>query len=235
MRRPQISVVIPVFNNAESLVELNRRLADHFNHNGLSFEVIVVNDASKDQSMEVIQNICELDGNVRPIFLTKNVGQHEAILKGLEIAQGEHIVVMDADLQDQPELIADMHQLVNGDDEAVFIIRKGIYQSKARMFTSFIMKSIVRVFTGLHHKAGSYFLIPRALLATIIELGQSCRYAYMSIAAGSCATHLKYIKAHREKSISQSGYTFTKRITAAHKAIYCAIYCRIELSRKSSK
>ena len=138
-------------------------------------------------------------------------------------------MVMDADLQDQPELIANMYELLSGDDEAVFIKRKGTYQSHARMFTSFVMKSIVRGFTGLNQKAGSYFLIPSALLPTVIRLGQNCPYTYISIIVSSCASHLRYIKAHRNKSIARSGYNFSKRIIAAFKAVYCALYCKLKL------
>jgi len=229
MINPSISVVIPVFNNEHSLSELTSRLSNHLNDNHLTFEVIYVNDASNDHSLELIKKLDHEYTGIKYIHLEDNLGQHPAIVKGLEMAKGEKIVVMDADLQDQPELITFMHNLCKDQKEAVFILRQGIYQSLGRMFTSFLIKTIVQFMSGLHYKAGSYCMLPRQLLGKVLWLAHNCPYPYISIIVGVSASKLRYIKGDRLKSVSRSGYSLFKRLKAAYQIIYCSIYCNRNL------
>ena len=100
-----ITVVIPVYNSEASLPELCRRLTEVLSAVGTSYEMIFVNDCSRDCSWEVISQLAVAVPGVRGINLMRNYGQHNALLCGIRAARGDLIVTMDDDLQHQPEEI----------------------------------------------------------------------------------------------------------------------------------
>ena len=101
----QISVVSPIYGCKACLPELYERLVASLSQISPSFEIILVNDACPENSWECIELLCERDSRVKGINLSRNFGQHYAISAGLDHARGEWVVVMDCDLQDQPEEI----------------------------------------------------------------------------------------------------------------------------------
>ncbi len=109
MFNPHISVVTPVYNCKECLLELYQRLKKTLEQITSDFEIIMVNDASPDNAWEVIRDIANQDNRVKGINLSRNFGQHYAITAGLDFAKGEWVVVMDCDLQDQPEEIEKLY------------------------------------------------------------------------------------------------------------------------------
>lgn len=100
-----ISFVVPVYRSAESLPELHRRLAAVFGPAPEDFEVIFVEDCGGDRSWDVIQQLAAQDARVRGLRMSRNYGQHNALLCGIRAAQGEVIVTLDDDLQHPPEEI----------------------------------------------------------------------------------------------------------------------------------
>jgi dolichol-phosphate mannosyltransferase len=104
-----LSVVVPVFNEREVLPELYRRLSVVLSRLGVSYELILVNDGSRDGSWDVMQSLALADARVKAIGLTRNFGHQPAIIAGLHAARGRAIVFMDADLQDPPELIPQLY------------------------------------------------------------------------------------------------------------------------------
>ena len=100
-----LSVVIPVFNNSATLDELVMRLSTTLNDTSVDWEVLLIDDGSKDDSWIKIESLSKLHQTCRGVRLTRNFGQHPAIRAGLERSRGECIVLMDADLEDKPEEI----------------------------------------------------------------------------------------------------------------------------------
>lgn len=100
-----ISVVIPVYGCQSSLEELCERLENMFTTLTSNYEIILINDASPDHAWETICKLSEENNNIKGINLSRNFGQHHAITAGLDYTQGDWVVVMDCDLQDQPEEI----------------------------------------------------------------------------------------------------------------------------------
>jgi undecaprenyl-phosphate 4-deoxy-4-formamido-L-arabinose transferase len=103
--RPALSVVIPVFNEAQSLGDLHRRLTRTLKTLGQSHEIIFVDDGSRDGSADVLRALHAQDRAVRVIRFNRNYGQHAAVTAGMERAQGDVVVTLDADLQNPPEEI----------------------------------------------------------------------------------------------------------------------------------
>ncbi|MBL1178320.1 glycosyltransferase family 2 protein [Pantanalinema sp. GBBB05] len=102
------SIVIPVYNEADSLMELYRRLCQVIDHLDGSVEVILVNDGSHDRSLAIIRDLRQHDRRICYLSLARNFGHQVAVTAGLNFAQGQAVVVMDADLQDPPELIPEL-------------------------------------------------------------------------------------------------------------------------------
>lgn len=105
----KISVVSPEYRGAKMVSELVRRIKESVSLISENFEIILVNDASPDNTWEEIKKECHEDSRVKGINLSRNFGQHYAISAGLQYAHGEWIVVMDCDLQDRPEEIPNLY------------------------------------------------------------------------------------------------------------------------------
>ncbi len=103
-----VSIVVPAFNEAPNLPELYRRLAANLDGRDEAWELILVDDGSTDESPGVIRDLIAQHKNIRAVVLTRSFGQNNALSAGLDHARGDAVVVMDADLQDPPEIIPEM-------------------------------------------------------------------------------------------------------------------------------
>ena len=101
----EVTVVLPVFQNKESFKELYERLLHVMDPNRIEYEILFVDDASPDHSLDVLKKLTETDPRVAVLEMERNVGQQRAVMAGLSHARGKYVVVMDADLQDPPEAI----------------------------------------------------------------------------------------------------------------------------------
>ena len=108
----QISVVIPLFNEEESLPELHLWIVSVMKKNQFSYEIIFVDDGSRDNSWQIIEQISKEDANVKGIRFQKNFGKSQALHAGFEIAKGEVVITMDADLQDSPDEIPELYKMI---------------------------------------------------------------------------------------------------------------------------
>ena len=108
----QISVVVPVFNEEESLPELAHWISRVMNQHGFSYEVILINDGSTDCSWEVIQSISSQNSNLKGLNFTRNFGKSAALDAGFRRAVGDVVITMDADLQDSPDEIPGLYAMV---------------------------------------------------------------------------------------------------------------------------
>ena len=110
---PQYSVIVPVYNSASSLAELGTRVHNVFSHLNKPYELILVNDCSRDNSWEVIRELKNNNCNIRAFNLAFNVGQFTATFCGMEQAKGDYIITMDDDLQNPPEEIPKLIEMIN--------------------------------------------------------------------------------------------------------------------------
>ena len=110
-----ISVVIPLFNEEESLPELHAWIERVMVANGFSYEIIFVNDGSTDHSWDVIEDLAKKDPNVHGIKFRRNYGKSPALYCGFEIVKGDVVITMDADLQDSPDEIPMLYRMIKED------------------------------------------------------------------------------------------------------------------------
>lgn len=111
----QISIVIPLLNEDESLPELHEWIARVMKEHNFSYEVIFIDDGSKDKSWQVIENLAAKDPNVKAIKFRRNYGKSAALHVGFEATQGDVVITMDADLQDSPDEIPDLYKMITQD------------------------------------------------------------------------------------------------------------------------
>jgi polyisoprenyl-phosphate glycosyltransferase len=105
----QLSVVAPVYMSEGCLAELHRRLSSALDALGVESEIVLVDDGSPDGSWELVRILAQNDSRIRAIRFTRNFGQHKAIAAGLSVSRGDWVVIMDSDLQDQPEEIGKLY------------------------------------------------------------------------------------------------------------------------------
>jgi polyisoprenyl-phosphate glycosyltransferase len=115
--RASLSIVVPVFNEEEVLAEFHRRLATVLDGLGMPAEIVYVNDGSTDGSLGLMHELCAKDPRVSIVDLSRNFGKEIAMTAGIDLARGDGVVIIDADLQDPPELIRDLvHEWQAGHD-----------------------------------------------------------------------------------------------------------------------
>ena len=102
------SVVVPMYNEEDVLMETYRRLTHVLENSGLEYEIVFINDGSSDKTGQLLREICDTDTRVKLIDFSRNFGHQIAITAGMDYSSGECIVVIDGDLQDPPELIPEM-------------------------------------------------------------------------------------------------------------------------------
>lgn len=174
----KLSVVIPVFNEAEIIPTLADRLLKTLNTLHFSYEVIFVDDGSDDEGARLLANLSQRESNVRVLKLSRNFGHQAAVTAGLEQASGDGIVLMDGDLQDIPEAIPDFVQQWEAGFDVVYAIRTS---RKENWFMQFLFKffySLVSKISGvkLPLNAGIFCLMDRKVCNVLTSLTEHGRY-----------------------------------------------------------
>ncbi len=108
MEKPIFSVVAPIYNELENIPELYPRIRDVMDQTGEPWELILVDDGSTDGSTDVIRKLAENDKHVRPVIFARNFGHQIAVTAGIDYSRGDAVIIIDADLQDPPEVILDL-------------------------------------------------------------------------------------------------------------------------------
>lgn len=110
-----VSVLVPLYNEAESLPSLHTWITRVMQEHDLSYEIVFVNDGSNDDSWQVIQSLHEKDNHVRGICFRRNYGKSAALHCGFQMVQGDVVITMDADLQDSPDEIPELYRMIMED------------------------------------------------------------------------------------------------------------------------
>ena len=147
-----ISVVIPLFNEAESLPELFDWIERVMRANGFSYEIIFVNDGSTDHSWEVIEQLRQRSPYVHGIKFRRNYGKSPALHCGFQRAQGDVVITMDADLQDSPDEIPELYRMIKEDGyDLVSGWKKKRYDPLSKTIPTKLFNATARKFSGIHN------------------------------------------------------------------------------------
>ena len=175
---PRISVVTAVYNESKILPELHRRLKSVLESMNASYEIVLVDDRSRDDSWSCIEALTAVDKNVKGIRLARNFGQHNALSAGLDASRGDFVVLMDADLQDEPEQIPGLLQKCEQEGkDIVYVVREsrkesGLKTLGGKMF--FLIFNSCSEFK-LRSDVGIYRMLSRKVVDELIHLREQSR------------------------------------------------------------
>ncbi len=209
-----ISIIIPIFNEEGNIPLLYERLSHVLQGIGSSYELIFVNDGSKDNSLVLILELAQKDEQVKYLDFSRNFGHQIAVTAGVEAAVGQTIVIIDADLQDPPELIADLYAKYQEGYEVVYAKRR------KRKGETFFKKITAKLFYRLLAKitsldipldTGDFRLIDRKVADILQQMPEKNKYLRGQIAwIGFRQTYVEYDRDSRHAN--QTGYTLGKMI-----------------------
>lgn len=174
-----ISVVVPIYNEEENILQFNEAVANSLQDVGEDWEVVYVNDGSKDASLELLTGLQAEDRHVVVVDLSRNWGHMGAISAGLQTARGDAVVIMDGDFQDPPEVLPELVSAWRGGAQVVVAVRRSRQESRkllAKLFPLFY-----RVLGALSDfpiplDAGIFGLMDRQAVDSVNALRESNRY-----------------------------------------------------------
>lgn len=145
-----ISVIIPLFNEAESLPELTAWIQRVMRENGYSYEIIFINDGSTDNSWDVIEELSKIDSNIHGIRFRRNYGKSPALFCGFERAKGNVVITMDADLQDSPDEIPALYKMITEEGyDLVSGYKKKRYDPLSKTIPTKLFNATARMVSGI--------------------------------------------------------------------------------------
>ena len=207
----ELSVVIPVYNEEENIPELSQRLTDALEKLGMRYEIILVDDGSRDRSVELLSGIARRDPRIRLIEFNRNYGQHAAIFAGFEHSRGEIVVTLDADLQNPPEEIGKLVAKMREGYDIVGGLRMDRRDSALRKIPSWLVNRFIQRATGVYLR--DYGCMLRAYRRVVVDQIVRCNEisSFIPTLANSFASSVTEIGvAHKERAKGSSKYNLAR-------------------------
>jgi len=174
-----ISIISPVFNEAESLKELVERVSIAMKRSGQEFEYILVENGSKDNSLALIKELRSKDPRVKFVSLSRNFGHQGAIMAGLAHASGDAVISLDGDLQQPPELIPELIRLWKEGHEIVYTVKKIDNANKSwQFFLTVLFYRMISVISDIKLTFGQsdFRLLDRKVVDTILRMPEKKKF-----------------------------------------------------------
>ncbi len=232
MSEPTISIVVPVYNEIESLPELYQRIADVMAQTGESWELLLIDDGSQDGSTDFIRELPKSDQQVRPVIFARNFGHQIALTAGLDYSRGQAVVIIDADLQDPPEVILQLIEKWRDGYEVVYAVRaERAGESWFKRVTASLFYRIIFSITevDLPVDAGDFRLLDRKVVDVLNQMRERHRFPRaMSAWVGFRQTGVQYRRAAR--FAGETKYPFKKMFRLALDAITGFSYFPLQLA-----
>lgn len=209
-----ISVVIPIFNESSNLEILWKRLSETLTEMNIMFECIFVNDGSQDDSLEKIKHLSSSNPEIKFIDFSRNFGHQVAVSAGLDFASGNHIVIIDADLQDPPELIESLYNKQLEGFDVVYAKRKS--RKGESIFKKWTAKLFYKILSSLTQfdiplDTGDFRIISRRVLEILKEMPEKDKFLRGQISwLGFNQTFIEYKRDERHSG--KTGYTIRKML-----------------------
>lgn len=213
--KPLLSIVVPCFNEEANLHTLHARVCAALDRSGVGWELIAVDDHSRDRTFEVLTKLSAADPRVRGLRLARNVGSHLAIICGIEQARGDAVAILAADLQDPPETLIRMLELWRQGAQIVWAVREkrlgiSLFERMTSRAFNLIMAQILR---GNRVVAdGADFFLIDAQVAQALLLHREANISVFSLLQwmGYRQDSIYYVKEARTEG--RSGWTFRKKM-----------------------
>lgn len=212
MNPVELSVIIPIYNEEANIIFLYERLKKVIVELNVSNEFIFVNDGSQDRSIEIIKQLAQKDNAVKYINFSRNFGHQVAVTAGLDNVSGNAVVIIDADLQDPPELIHELYKKLKEGYEVVYAKRK------SRKGENFMKRWTAKTFYRLLGKitsisipvdTGDFRIMDRKIVDVLKQMPEQQKFLRGQISwIGFNQTSIEYDR--NERNAGQTGYTYKK-------------------------
>ncbi len=230
--RPVFSVIVPIWNETSVIPELYRRVVQIMDSTGETWEMICVNDGSVDNSLELLLALHEKDPRVRVLDFARNFGHQIAITAGADFAEGDAVIVMDADLQDPPETILDMIAKWREGYEVVYAVRTARQgETKFKLWTASLFYRLLQRITDVNIPldTGDFRLMDRRVVLAMRRLREKHRFMRgLSSWVGFRQTGVEYVRAVRYAG--ETKYPLRKMLRLAIVAITSFSYLPLHLA-----
>lgn len=232
-QRPVFSVVVPVYNEVESLPELYRRVRQVMEELGEPWELVLVDDGSTDGSTELIRQLQAQDPeHVRGVILARNFGHQIAVTAGIDYARGQAVILMDADLQDPPEVIPQLVAKWREGYQVVYAVRQARQgESWFKKFTAALFYRLIRRITdvSIPVDTGDFRLMDRRVVEVLQRMGERHRFLRGMVAwVGFRQVGVPYVRAPRYAG--ETKYPLRKMVKFAWDAITGFSYAPLQMA-----
>lgn len=232
MTTPTFSIVAPIFNEAPIIPELYRRIRAVMEQTGEPWELVAVDDGSTDGSTDLLRQLAAQDACVRPVIFARNFGHQLAVTAGLDYARGQAVVIIDADLQDPPEVILEMIARWREGYEVVYAVRSEREgESWFKLATASLFYRLIYRITDVNipMDTGDFRLLDAKVVKVLRSMRERHRFLRgMSVWVGFKQTGVKYRRAARFAGATK--YPLRKMLKFASDAITSFSYLPLQLA-----
>lgn len=226
------SIVAPIYNEAANIPVLYQRIHEVMDSTGEEWELLLINDGSTDHSADIIQQLASQDDRVRPVIFARNFGHQIAVTAGLDYSRGQAVVIIDADLQDPPEVILDLIAKWREGYEVVYAIRaEREGEGWFKLFTASLFYRLITKITDVNIPldAGDFRLLDRKVVNVLNQMRERHRFLRgMSAWVGFRQIGVPYKRAARHAG--ETKYPFRKMFRLAINAITGFSYFPLQMA-----
>jgi glycosyltransferase involved in cell wall biosynthesis len=179
-KKELLSVIVPCFNEEEVIEETYKRLTNVLKENHINYEILFINDGSIDKTLEILTNIAKNDPKIKIISFSRNFGHQSAVSAGIHHCKGDYAVIIDADLQDPPEVIPELLSLAKKEQANVVygVRKKRKGETFFKRFTAWAFYKIINLLSDvpLPENTGDFRLIDKKVIDTFNQLPEKNKY-----------------------------------------------------------
>jgi dolichol-phosphate mannosyltransferase len=232
MPKPIYSIIAPIFNESGNIQELYRRLREVMDSTGEDWEMILIDDGSTDDSVDLIRQYAAQDSRVKPVIFARNFGHQIAVTAGLDYSRGDAIVIIDSDLQDPPEVILDLISKWKEGYQVVYAIRSEREgEGWFKLFTASLFYRLISNITDVNIPldAGDFRLLDRQVVNVLNQMREKHRFLRgMSSWVGFRQTGVPYRRAALQ--VGETKYPFRKMFRLAINAVTSFSYFPLQMA-----
>lgn len=230
--KPTYTIIAPIYNEIDNISLLYTRISEVMAQTSEPWEFVMVDDGSSDGSTEAILELKAQDDKVKPVIFARNFGHQIAVTAGLDYSKGEAVIIIDADLQDPPEVILDLIQKWKEGFEVVYAVRsKRVGETWFKLFTASAFYRLIQRITDVNipMDTGDFRLLDRKVVQVLNGMREKHRFLRgMSVWVGFKQTGVEYERA--ERFAGETKYPLKKMIRFASDAITGFSYFPLQLA-----